>query len=305
MSTYQKILVVVNPFSDIDINDDPAFKRAKFFAKKMEADVVLASCVYDSNFEMTTMISYKERLEMKNALISAQLEKLHSIAANFESDNTLECEVVWHKKLYKGIIQIAEKHKCDLIVKTTKSHSKVAQKLFTPNDWHLLRNSPVNVLMVKNHEWLTNGNIVSAVSIEDDAMHDCLSKQVAAQSREIAQTMGADIHLTNTYIGAPVHISIEMPQFNHENFNKDIKIRRENQMQALLAEYSVNNSKSYVIEGLPEDAVPALCKKLDAELLVLGSVGRKGVSAALLGNTAEHIIDKINCDTLVVKPAIN
>jgi universal stress protein E len=57
-----------------------------------------------------------------------------------------------------------------------------------------------------------------------------------------------------------------------------------------------------VLEGLPEDIIPALCKEYSADLLVIGSVGRKGLSAALLGNTAELIIDGVECDTLVVKP---
>ena len=41
---------------------------------------------------------------------------------------------------------------------------------------------------------------------------------------------------------------------------------------------------------------------LDAELVVIGTVGRVGISAALIGNTAEHVIDELNCDVLAIKP---
>lgn len=34
----------------------------------------------------------------------------------------------------------------------------------------------------------------------------------------------------------------------------------------------------------------------------MGTVGRTGLSAALIGNTAEHVIDNINCDVLALKP---
>jgi len=57
-----------------------------------------------------------------------------------------------------------------------------------------------------------------------------------------------------------------------------------------------------VKEGLPEDVIPELAEQLDAELVVLGTVGRTGFSAALIGNTAEHVIDSVNCDLLAVKP---
>ena len=53
--------------------------------------------------------------------------------------------------------------------------------------------------------------------------------------------------------------------------------------------------------GLPGKVIPKLCKKLNAKCLVLGSVGRKGLKAVMLGNTAEYIIDKVNCDILIVK----
>ena len=37
-------------------------------------------------------------------------------------------------------------------------------------------------------------------------------------------------------------------------------------------------------------------------LVVLGILGRTGISAAFLGNTAEHVIDKLKCDLLAIKP---
>jgi hypothetical protein len=36
--------------------------------------------------------------------------------------------------------------------------------------------------------------------------------------------------------------------------------------------------------------------------VVLGTVGRTGLSAAFLGNTAEQVIDHLRCDLLVLKP---
>jgi universal stress protein E len=36
--------------------------------------------------------------------------------------------------------------------------------------------------------------------------------------------------------------------------------------------------------------------------VVIGTVGRTGLSAALVGNTAEHVIDSLDCDVLALKP---
>ncbi len=38
-------------------------------------------------------------------------------------------------------------------------------------------------------------------------------------------------------------------------------------------------------------------------MVVIGTIGRTGLSAAIIGNTAEHVIDRLDCDVLAVKPA--
>ena len=40
----------------------------------------------------------------------------------------------------------------------------------------------------------------------------------------------------------------------------------------------------------------------DAVVTVIGTVARTGLSAALIGNTAEIVIDKLESDVLVLKP---
>ena len=53
---------------------------------------------------------------------------------------------------------------------------------------------------------------------------------------------------------------------------------------------------------MPEDVIPRVAESLDAEMLVIGTIGRTGLSAAIIGNTAEHVIDRLDCDVLAIKP---
>ena len=48
--------------------------------------------------------------------------------------------------------------------------------------------------------------------------------------------------------------------------------------------------------------IPELAEHLNAGVVVLGTIGRTGLSAAFLGNTAEQVIDHLRCDLLVIKP---
>jgi universal stress protein E len=295
-----RILVVFDPYHD----SQPAFERAHFLAKKMNANLLLVSCIYDETYDMTNFLTADQRVDMKNALLSAQQEAMHKHAQAFEGVN-IEIKTVWHKSLYRGIIDLASHEHCDLVVKSVKEHTKFAQKIFTPNDWNLLRYSPMNVLMVKQHDWPENGNIVAAISIDaNDKTHNLLSERVTQISLDIAQLVGGEVHLVNTFAGAPIHVAVEVPSFNAQAYNQDIEEKHKSEVAAIGLSYGISDKCQHVQEGLPEDVVPLICNNVDAELLVLGSVGRRGISAALLGNTAEHIIDKVNCDTLVVKPQV-
>ena len=49
--------------------------------------------------------------------------------------------------------------------------------------------------------------------------------------------------------------------------------------------------------------IPQVAEKLEAELVILGTIGRTGLSAAFLGNTAEHVISKLSCNLLAIKPS--
>jgi len=57
-----------------------------------------------------------------------------------------------------------------------------------------------------------------------------------------------------------------------------------------------------LVKGYPWDAVPALVDEIEADVLVIGSIARSGVGAALLGNTAESLVGHVACSMLVLDP---
>jgi universal stress protein E len=73
-------------------------------------------------------------------------------------------------------------------------------------------------------------------------------------------------------------------------------------MKALRQKYGIDNAQAIVEQGLPEDVIPQVAARLEAAMVILGTTGRTGLSAVFIGNTAEHVIDKINCDVLALKP---
>jgi len=59
---------------------------------------------------------------------------------------------------------------------------------------------------------------------------------------------------------------------------------------------------AHMLEGEPSQAIPQHCQAQAADLLICGTVARHGIPGLLLGNTAERIVNRVNCSILAVVP---
>ncbi|MCH1923853.1 universal stress protein UspE [Shewanella sp. C32] len=300
MMDYKKILVVVDPTSDIQ----PALSRAVELAKGSQATITAFLSIFDLSYEMTSILSSQEREAMRLGVVNQRKAWLADLIAPFAVQGIeIEQQVLWHNRPYESIIKFTQEGNFDLIVKSTHQHDKLKAVIFTPTDWHLLRKSPVPVLLVKDKEWHHNGNILCAVNVAcEDEAHLTLNSKIIEYANALARQFNANVHLVNGYPGTPVNLAIELPDFDARTYNETIRMQHEQRVNYLANEYGLPTTNCHVKEGLPEDVIPEIAEDLNVALVVLGTVGRTGLSAALIGNTAEHVIDSINCDLLAIKP---
>ncbi|QDE31249.1 MULTISPECIES: universal stress protein UspE [Shewanella] len=299
MKDYKKILVVINPTTDTQ----PALARAVELASKSQAKITAFLSIFDFSYEMTSILSSQEREAMRQGVIDQRVAWLENVISGSNKLNNINTEVVWHNRPFESVINYAMKGQYDLIVKSTHEHDKLKAVIFTPTDWHLMRKSPIPVLLVKEHDWPVTGNIICAVNVvTDDKDHQDLNGKIISYALDLAKKFSGNVHLVNGFPGTPVNLAIELPDFDANVYNNTVRMQHEQRVQYLAQAYDIPLENCHVEEGLPEDVIPEMATKLDAELVVLGTVGRTGFSAALIGNTAEHVIDSINCDLLAIKP---
>lgn len=73
-------------------------------------------------------------------------------------------------------------------------------------------------------------------------------------------------------------------------------------LQQVIDESGIKNIDGHYSFGAAEKRIPSTANKVKADLVVVGSVGRTGLNAILLGNTAEKILHHLRTDILIVKP---
>ncbi|KKO46666.1 universal stress protein UspE [Arsukibacterium ikkense] len=301
MSVFSNVLVVLDPTDD----QQKALNRALEFARKQPCKLTAFLSVYDFSYEMTTMLSGDERESMRQAVIHDRelwVSELISDARN--QGIAIELKVVWHNRPFEAIVHQVLEQQFDLVIKGTHNHDILKSMIFTPTDWHVLRKCPCAVLLVKEHEWPENGNIIAAVNAgSEQEHHQSLNQRVISNAKAMAEVLQGQVHLVNAFPGTPVNIAIEIPEFNPQQYNSAMRRHHENAVAELAKQYDIAEHYTHVLEGMPEDIIPQQATELDAEMVVIGTIGRTGLSAAIIGNTAEHLIDQLDCDVLALKPA--
>lgn len=300
MESYKNFLVVIDPTTE----QQKALDRAIHLASLTGAKITAFLSIFDFSYEMTTMLSSEEREAMRQSVLTDRSQWIQDIIDNKSIDSeNISVKVVWHNRPFEAIIKQVFEGEHDVLIKGTHQHDKLKSVIFTPTDWHLLRKCPIPVLLVKDHNWPENGNILGAVNVgTDEEEHGSLNQKIAEEANQLSSLIKANVHLVNSFPGTPVNIAIEIPEFDSLEYNSNMEKHHVEAMQSFAKENEVEASNTHVLEGLPEHVIKQVSTDIDAELVILGTIGRTGISAALIGNTAEHVIDQLDCDLLALKP---
>lgn len=300
MKKYQQILTVIDPTTD----EQKALKRSIELARHTQATITAFLSIYDFSYEMTTLLSGEERDSMQQTVIADREKWIAELLSKLNTHNlTIHIKVVWHNRPFESIINEIIHFKHDIVIKGTHEHDKLKSVIFTPTDWHILRKCPCPVLLVKEHLWPEKGNILAAINVgSEEEEHLSLNHKITSQAHDLAATINANVHLVNSYPGTPINIAFEIPEFNATEHTDAMFSHHQNAMFDHCEKYQIPKENIHIEEGLPEDVIEQVANKIDAELVILGTIGRTGISATLIGNTAEHVIDRVNCDLLALKP---
>ncbi|MEO8502230.1 MAG: universal stress protein [Vicinamibacteria bacterium] len=127
------------------------------------------------------------------------------------------------------------------------------------------------------------------------------SEKAATAACALAEKTGATVHLLHAYV-IPVEsvgLALTVSQQYVEQFVKDSK----SQLEELAAKLcpGAKLGPMLVESGDPREVIVEESQKLHAELIVMGTHGRRGITRALLGSVAESVVRTAHCSVLVVR----
>lgn len=227
---------------------------------------------------------------------SPLLDQLRSCLS--EDGFVVSTQQAWHKNLHQTITIAQQASGCDLVIKQHRADNPLKKALLTPEDWKLLRCCPAPLLMVKTDKPWKGGKILAAVDIGNaELQHDTLHGSILQHGSALAELTHGELHVL--YAQPSPLVSTADPGFQPE---QEIQTHHRKDQQDFQARYGITDERLHVVEGAADILIPQLAGDLHAVVTVIGTIARTGLSGALIGNTAEIVLDALESDVLVIKP---
>lgn len=287
----KKILVVADPVG----KEQTALAKALELAKPTSANIHIVQFCYEPlNFAEDD----NEASEIKTMVVQRAEEEwelhLHSKEVNID----ISSQVIWEKNMANWLTEHCQSQHYDLIV---KSGNRTESFFHTPTDWQLFRESGVPVYCVSTAEHNTNKVILVALDVLSDNKKKLdLNQQLLEVASQLSVQTGAELRCCSGF--ELPQLVIDMNLIEVEERIASLTELVKEKARPLLEAYDIDPSKLLINEGEPWQFITQFGYQSDAQCIVIGSMGRKGILGKLIGNTAEKVIHHSKTDLLVVPP---
>jgi len=248
----------------------------------------------------------REHEHIHDLVIRDKTEQLEVLAAPLRNQGIDVQTEVLHGKTASAIIQEVVRNQHDLVMRIAKGPDSRSEGFFGTTGTRLLRECPCAVNLVAADATTGPKRVLACV---DAATGDSTMAELNCRVFEVAHLISirhaARLSVVNAW-------TVDAEQWLHGRLQPDdreqLKADRQAEVASLLTAFLQANGSElqkediYLLKGNAFDVIPEFADRHSVDLVVLGTVGRSGLSGLMIGNTAEHILESIKCSVLAVKP---
>ena len=298
----EHILVVVDPSNK---DNQPCLKRATNLCEHYpKARLTLLACDYVPALDGGVLFDSTGLEKARDSLLKHNRQLLETLAEPLRAKgHNVEVDAVWGKRLDRHILQATQKWQPDLVIKTTHHHNPLKRLFLTNTDWQLIRHCEMPLWLVKQGEQPINKICAAVDPLHVDDKPASLDLKLIADAKTLAEETGAAMDLVHCYNPLPRTMVIDATLVvDYQGYADDVKKHHAEALNALLKKADADNVQHQLLEGYPEEAIPSMIEKQGVNLLVMGAISRSKLQSALIGHTAERLLDEVACDLLIIKP---
>ena len=298
------------------------FKNIVFFADGMhEPDHALerAFVLADNNQARLTLLDVIQPLDVPNDLaerFDSDLEEmlkqqrqqeLEQLAEPFRTADSLIYAKVNVGTPFIQVIKAVAAHGYDLVIKSARSSDGLSDRLLGSTDMHLLRKCPCPVWVDRPGVTAHYEQILAAVDPLAPADDNC-ARLVMDLATSLAQRESAKVDVVHAWkLNGESMLRdgrFRLSQTEFDLLLDQVQSRHRMHLQDLLRYYGLSpgDESVHLIKDEASTAIHQVSDELQADLIVMGTLGRSGIPGLFIGNTAEEVLQNTRASILAVKP---
>lgn len=274
-----------------------ATPRGLSLAAKLGLDVDVVAFTYAPLGNLK--IKAAEQTAVRKRLLDERQEEVQArIDKCRQGDQKVRLKVVWEKDIHRWINKQCEGGRYIAVVKTGHRSESLVH---TSVDWRLLRECPVPVLIVAEKRWHRTRPVLASLDLGSKLpTKRKLNHKVLGHAKRLAEALGVELEII-TAVEVPTLLS-DLDLVDPAAYAREAVDEMQPHLRELAEAHDLPESRFRCKRGPVARVITSHAAKVRAQIVVIGTVGRKGVKAKLLGNTAEKVLGHLKTDVLAIKP---
>jgi universal stress protein E len=304
MVDFKHILLAAGPGS-LEVR---VLKEAARLAEASGAKVTLLEVVEPIPPRRRTVSADGRTYDIEALLIDDRRRHLSEKVASVDYLANASVEVVAGKPFIE-VIRFAATNGCDLVIVGGPPQVEGTTRTLTPDITQLIRACPTPVWVIRPSKARKLRVLALVDPDPGDPERDSLNDSVLELATSVTRWGDGELHVAHAWqmLGESMMRSpllSALPEAEVDAIVQEVGEESETKLEQLVARHGVAElgGRTHLVKGVPAQVLPGLVERFKINLIVMGTVARRGLSGLIMGNTAETMMRSVSCSILTVKP---
>ena len=292
-----------------EANTDPStvLDRARTLTVYHQAELTVIDVLKELPSDLLAAVTTIPPAEIQKLAVQERLQELEQlIAPAVAAGLQVRAKVLIGTPFLEIIREVLHKRH-DLVIKAAEGGRRTLQ--FGSTDLHLLRKCPCPVWIGKPAQPPHYARILAAVDPDpSDERGNALNAGIMDRAIELAQMDHSELHVAHAWDVVGEHF-LRGLRSRLSDADVDRMVGKALNDHLLWLDQLLRRHlpagmkhKKHLLRGDPGEVIPRMVREQQIDLVVMGTVARTGIPGLIIGNTAERVLDQVNCSVLAIKP---
>ena len=288
--------------------EDSPLAKALMLAGVHQARLTVIDVIEGLPSDLRMLVNAAVHIEdLQETAVNYRVEELERLISPIKNTGVRPGVKVLPGKLFVEITREVLQSKIDLLMVPTIAKRTLRRPLFGSLEMHLIRKCPCPVWLIKPTRRKKYRRIMAAVDVYENPESTSLSSRIMEIGASLARMEGSELHVVHAWelFGERTLAGRGgLSRSDVESLAGKVRAEHLDRVTGLVNKYApeISSERIHFLKGDAASIILQVAKREKIELIVMGTVGRTGLTGFLIGNTAETVLQQVDSSVLAVKP---